>query len=257
MRSFLVGAILAEFGLALLMSSAPAQAATPTCFGETADVVLTDGDDSYTVTTTDPVVIWAGAGNDSVWGPDPYEFGHHNGLRGVWICGGPGNDTLGGGLGNDKINGGDGNDDISDWQGADLLQGNAGDDTVVDESCADCDYWHDVLRGQGGDDVLYNAWGNDRVYGGGGSDDLIDIECDSTYLDGGPGYDYIESYLSSFDGMKCDQYRDKDGSTVSQGAADTVVGGGDRDVGLLSYADAIAGVERYAYATPEPCWSCD
>lgn len=252
MRTSIARGVVAALGLALppVVAAVPAQAAVPTCFGEPADVVLTAGDDHYTVTTTDPVVIWAGAGDDVVSGPDPYEFGHHNGLRGVWICGGSGNDTLSGGLGNDKINGGDGNDDVSDWQGSDVLAGNAGDDRVVDESCEDCDGWPDVLRGQGGEDVLVNAWGHDKVYGGGGADDLIDLECDATYLDGGPGADYVESFHGSYEGMNCDQYTET--YDVVEGPADTVVGGGDFDRGLLSYADAVTGVERYSYATPEP-----
>jgi hypothetical protein len=249
MRRLLALAMAAS--LAWVMQS-PAHATTPTCFGEPADVVLTNGDDNYTVKTTDHVVIWAGGGNDVVWGPDPYEYGHHNGLIGVYICGGPGNDRLKGGLGNDKINGGDGADNISDWQGADLLQGNAGNDRVVDESCEDCDTWHDVLRGQGGDDVLVNAWGNDKVYGGPGADDLIDIECDSTYLDGGPGFDYIESFHGSYEGTNCDYY-DATGHIVP-GPADTVIGGTETDRGLLSRADKTTGVERITMAAPEPCW---
>lgn len=242
------------FAAGLLLASAltapAAHAAAPTCFGKTATVVLTNGDDVYFATSETPEVIWAGGGNDRIYGPNPDDFGPATGLPGDLICGGPGNDVLWGGNGNDKINGGDGADSVNDSSGSDLLQGNAGDDRVVDKSCADCDGGSDTLRGQGGNDVLVNAWGNDRVYGGTGADDLYDIECDPTYLDGGPGYDYIESYVSSYEGGTCDYY-DQSGTIQSRGFPDTVIGGTEFDRAQVSRADQVSGVERWSYTAPQ------
>ena len=93
-----------------------------------------------------------------------------------------------------------------------------------------------------------NNFGPDKVYGNGGNDNLYDLECDATYLDGGAGSDYFESYKDSYGviGSTCD-HLEADGG-VTKSPADTIIGGADFDRALLSAADKATGVERVSRA---------
>ncbi len=87
-------------------------------------------------------------GNDTLTGGDNADV----------LFGGPGEDSLSGGLARDKIFGDDGNDILSGNGGNDYLLGGAGSDN---------------LYGNGNDDTLSGAGGNDRLSGGGGADILL------------------------------------------------------------------------------------
>jgi Ca2+-binding RTX toxin-like protein len=228
-------AALAFAGLPLIWS-APTQAAVPTCFGKPATIVGTDGPDYLTGQSGVADVIYGGGGNDTISGGDFYQQDQIPGAAPDLLCGGPGDDTMRDSPGSDKLNGGDGNDTMRDYgYGNDLLQGNAGDDWLNDESCADCGYGNDVLHGNGGNDTIANGWGKDKDYGDAGADRLYDYECDGpTYLNGGAGNDYLESYSSSFDGY----------GTACNRVADTVVGGTETDTAKVDRLDSVTGVEH-------------
>jgi Ca2+-binding RTX toxin-like protein len=94
----------------------------------------------------------------------------------VTIDGGPGNDALEGDHGNDTLYGG---------AGSDRLAGNKGDD---------------MLDGGDGDDELIGYSGSDRLLGGNGNDNLSPDGHEqpfADYVDGGAGYDTIDSDYSS------------------------------------------------------------
>ncbi len=77
-----------------------------------------------------PSLIFAGGGNDTVWGSQ----GPDRILGGVgrdWISGGAGNDTLYGNEGNDRLFGGAGKDYIVAGAGADVVRGGAGRDRIL------------------------------------------------------------------------------------------------------------------------------
>lgn len=95
-------------------------------------------------------------------------------VRGAFIDGGGGSDTITGGNGDDWLVGGVGNDSLIGGLGNDLLYGNAGNDYLLGSA------GHDTIHGHGGRDTLLGTLGNDQLYGGPGSADRV-------Y--GGLGYD--------------------------------------------------------------------
>jgi Ca2+-binding RTX toxin-like protein len=216
---------------ALAIPSTSAQAAAPLCFGKPATIVGTAGPDNLVGQSGISDVIYAGDGNDSVLGGDFYSEDSVPGAAPDLLCGGPGDDTVYGGPGNDKINGGDGNDHVDGRLGADLVQGNVGDDRVNDQSFADMDGANDVLKGGTGNDLLTTGWGIDKAYGEAGNDTIIDLECSTSYLYGGPGADTFESYWSSFNGAYC------------AGSKDFLDGSDGIDRAKASRADSVLHVE--------------
>ena len=114
----------------LTLWSVPASAAVPTCFGQPATIVGTDGPDTLEGQSGVADVIYGGGGDDRIGGGAFYEDDDVPGTAADLLCGGPGNDKVGGGPGNDKINGGDGDDVVNGERGADIVQGNAGNDYV-------------------------------------------------------------------------------------------------------------------------------
>lgn len=218
---------------------------TPLCFGRVPTVVLTDGDDHYTTKDNVSEVVWAGKGNDVI----TPEF---NGIAvGDYICGGQGRDVIYDDTGNDHISGGRGDDKIEGGPGVDVLKGNGGDDQISDAPIdSNLSANDDILRGGTGNDTLVTGNGHDRAYGGGGSDDLFDIACSSTYLSGGAGSDYFESFQDSYEGNTCDT-RDSTTGNVNPSPADNVVGGSGFDRGTLSYADTTTSVERVYLQYPD------
>ena len=87
---------------------------------------------------TKPVIVFGGAGNDSLEGS-------------------PGNDTIYGEAGNDVLEGKLGNDSLVGSSGKDRMEGDAG---------------NDILKGGSHNDYLQGGDGNDRIFGGHGNDDL-------------------------------------------------------------------------------------
>jgi Ca2+-binding RTX toxin-like protein len=172
MRTTLIGLVL---GLAAAAGPALADA------GGGATVTLTDGNDHYTTTSNDSLVLAKG-GNDVITVQAAY-YDRENEIVQIAVYGGPGNDKIIGrfGIDHELLYGGPGNDHIEVWgsvthSGAAL--GAGGDDTLIcnggDEGCN--------LVGGSGDDTLINQ-GTSSAYmnGGPGRDTLI----------GGPGRDYF------------------------------------------------------------------
>lgn len=146
-------------------------------------------------------LIFAGEGDDTVWGlggPDAlHGQGGNDTLFGQtgddWLFGGAGNDKLWGGLGNDRLYGGDGDDHLRGEGGKDRLEGGAGNDVLeggLGDDHLDGGAGHDTLKGGFGDDVLLGGSGNDRLYGGAGDDVLKGGDGDD-HLDGGLGNDTL------------------------------------------------------------------
>jgi len=233
--------LLALLGLvaltALFLPATSAQSATPTCFGKTPNLVGTESNDWIALRNGVVDIVWAGGGDDYIFGPA--EGGPPTDV-GDWICGGPGNDRVFGSAGPDHVNGGDQDDEIEGWRGADILQGNAGNDRVRDDSIDSNDTKIDTLRGGIGNDIVASGWGADKLYGEGGDDLIQDWECSGpTVLNGGPGNDVLESYWSSYDGMSC----------VGYGTGDKADGGTGTDYGYFTRTDTWVGVEKVSFPT--------
>ena len=226
--------------VAIGMPATAATAATPLCFGQPATIVGTPGPDILTGRSDVSDVIYGGGGDDVISGGDFYSDDAEAGTVPApdLLCGELGNDRVSGGPGNDKVNGGDGNDHVTGGLGADVLQGNAGDDVVSDESFEDMDARNDILRGGTGNDRITTAEGVDKAYGDAGNDTLVDLECSTSYLYGGPGADTFESYESSLYGEYCAVERD-------------VIDGNDGvDRAQASTTDAVTRVEHVTRVAP-------
>jgi Ca2+-binding RTX toxin-like protein len=183
-----------------------------------------------------------------------------SGLKGDWLAGGDGDDTLVAGIDNDVLSGG---------AGSDLLIGGAGDDdilgdtdwvatsfdwTVTDsngvrvfypaagtqappDGAADVIYagegndyvWagagNDVVFGEGGDDRLNGNEGNDIQLGGAGNDQLWG-NIGSDYLDGGAGADQIQG-------------NEGDDILIGGAGTDTIWGGAGRDTYIFNKGDGV------------------
>lgn len=222
---------------AAVLLAGTAQADVPTCFGQPATIVGTDGPDRLWGLSEVSDVIYGGGGDDWVSGGDFYENGDAPDL----LCGGPGDDRVEGGPGDDRLAGGAGDDVLDGGNGADLELGNAGDDRVGGGSFADSDSADDVSKGGPGNDILIGGWGADQLYGGTGRDQLYDYECDGpTLLDGGAGNDYLESFTSSFDGW---------GMTICDSVEDQLVGGAGFDIARVDPMYSAATVEHIRTVT--------
>jgi hypothetical protein len=174
MRQVLTVIAIAATGL--LPVPATAQTA-PTCFGKTATIVGTEGDDDITGTTGTDVIV-ALDGTDFVLGwhdPEPtYPYEPTLPDEMDYICGGANAGEGGGGDPDEDLRGGYGRDRIAGGGGADSLRGGKG---------------NDVLMGGSSQDALHGEGGHDRIYGDGGD------EVYANHLDGGPGDDYLEGRL--------------------------------------------------------------
>ena len=101
-----------------------ASATTPLCFGRSATVVGTSGDDYLTFGPHDVVV--GGGGID-------YITDEGDGTYTAYICGGPGADVIRGGRGVDHVNGNGGDDSIMGGYGGDgTVLGGSGNDRLED-----------------------------------------------------------------------------------------------------------------------------
>jgi endonuclease/exonuclease/phosphatase family metal-dependent hydrolase len=126
------------------------------------------GNDSLRLTprVTHDAVIFAGPGNDTVWGGSGSNFidgGDGNDV----LVGGPGNDTLRGGAGNDMLYGLGGDDFLDGGPGNDYLYGGPGNDILLGGD------GNDLLCGGAGNDLLIGGRGNDALFGEAGDDILI------------------------------------------------------------------------------------
>jgi Ca2+-binding RTX toxin-like protein len=190
---------------------------TPTCEGQPATIVGTNGDDAITGTAGDDVIL--GLGGDDVI----------HGLGGVdLICGGPGNDALDGGPGSDGLIGGGGNDTLRCGPGFDDggLSGGGGNDKLYGESlCANA-----LLPGPG-DDLV--------VGGGDASLDAVHYEDATgpihanlmTGIATGQGTDTLVGVDAVLSGPYDDTLIGGDGDNLLVGRAgdDTLIGNGGDD----------------------------
>ncbi|WP_239195259.1 Hint domain-containing protein [Thalassobius sp. Cn5-15] len=137
---------------------------------------------------SDDDVIYAGAGNDSVFagfGDDVVYGGHGNdsiltGEGNDTILGGAGDDTVRAGIGDDHIYGGRGDDSIQAYDGADYIIGGDGDDWMNGDRGSDTMFGgagNDWMRGSFGNEWMEGGTGNDFIWSGYG-DDTIRLEND-------------------------------------------------------------------------------
>ncbi|WP_066479667.1 hypothetical protein [Bosea sp. WAO] len=125
-------------------------------------ILLGDGNDLVTATSSAGFDIDAGDGNDQIFLGD-------------------GDDTVRGGTGNDTIYTGAGDDFIDGGDGDDVLYGEAGNDTI---------------HGGAGNDVISGGAGDDTIHAGAG-DDIIKAGPGNDYVDGGDGYDTLDLSAAS------------------------------------------------------------
>jgi Ca2+-binding RTX toxin-like protein len=195
-RRMLLPAVLAAASVVVVLgASASAGATYPTCLGEPATIVGTDGNDHLTGTDGNDVIAALG-GDDVVNGGGGLDM----------ICGGDGNDTLvattggnwffdaamiSGDAGDDRIQGAKDTLVEASYEGSpepvnvNLTTGAEtgwGNDTLVGVTVVDGSRLNDVLTGSARQDGLYGGPGNDTLSGLAGND----------WLGGGPGADNID-----------------------------------------------------------------
>jgi Ca2+-binding RTX toxin-like protein len=149
--------------------------------------------------------IWAGAGNDVIFG-----LGGSDNLDGA-----AGDDSIYGGAGDDHLYGGDGNDTLHADAGNDSVFGGAGNDYVIGTGgalTADGGAGHDQLYGGSAADHLSGGIGDDLLLGNGGND----------RLNGGAGIDVLSGGLG----------------------ADVFFGGADADYFVMNHDIAYAGYDN-------------
>jgi Ca2+-binding RTX toxin-like protein len=198
---------IATAGILLVVSatSVTAHAAGPRCFGKSATIVGTNGNDVLRGTNRADVIVARG-GSDTVRAKEGNDR----------VCAGAGHDLVRGAAGRDKIKGGDGLDLLWGSSGKDRiiggffrsmdqgeldwLDGGGGDDTLLGSSALD------AIRGRGGNDVIRGRGNNDDFYtevvtGGGGADRIKGgpaarrLELEENFGEifiRGPGNDHID-----------------------------------------------------------------
>ncbi len=113
------------------------------------------------------------------------------GVRGSYVEGGLGNDTLNGGANGDVLLGNDGQDQLFGNDGNDTCVGGAGNDYCVGGA------QNDDLFGDDGLDTLSGAGGNDRLFGGEQNDTLMGgTGADSAMSDSRDKRDSIETLMA-------------------------------------------------------------
>lgn len=153
---------------------------------------LGTGSDFYDRATTEGMVIFALAGNDTVLsgsGNDTILGGEGNdsidGRAGNdSIRGDTGNDTILGNDGNDTLEGGDGNDFIGGGAGNDFIDGGAGNNTIFGG------LGNDTVQGGEAYDEIYGSAGRNQLFGNGGND-FIQAGTGGDFIGGGAGNDTI------------------------------------------------------------------
>ena len=211
--------------------------AAPTyqCFGQSATIVGTPGDDVLVGSEHTADVIVGLGGNDTILGAeDPYA-GSSSGDR---LCGGPGDDYIRGAVSPDRIQGGAGNDNVDGSFFYDYItQGGPGNDRVAD---CDSEYTGGVrtISGGAGDDWVCVDDSVTRMYGDGGNDVLTELVCGTdSLLSGGPGDDQMSSYFDNFQGTNCSDFG---GDFLD---ADRVRGGDGNDSARVNVGDIVTDTE--------------
>ena len=168
-----------------------------------------------------------------------------SGLKGDWLSGEKGDDTLVGGIGNDVLAGGSGND---------LLIGGAGDDHIIGDAnwlaqdfnwnvtntngqyiyngavgeTAPADFGNDVIYAGKGDDYVWTGQGNDVIFGEDGNDSLNADE-GNDIISGGGGSDIVNG---------------EQGDDVLIGGTgnDSLIGDSGYDTYIINAGDGIDGI---------------
>jgi Ca2+-binding RTX toxin-like protein len=226
------------FMVCLAMTALAASAATAgteihECFGETATIVGTPGDDVLIGREDTADVIVGLGGDDIIFGAEDINARTAPGDR---LCGGSGADFVRGGVGEDRTQGGSGEDHVDGSFGFDVItQGGLDRDRVED---CDSEFTGGVriIKGGPGDDRLCVDTDRTRMYGNAGDDVLIDLTCvDVARMFGGRGDDSFESHFDNLQGEDCSQ----SGSDVR----DRLFGGPGHDAAIISPNDITIGIE--------------
>ena len=208
-------------------SAASADSATHTCFGQTATIVGTPGDDMLVGREDTADVIVGLGGDDVIFGAEEPNSSTAPGDR---LCGGLGLDYIKGAVGEDRIQGGAGDDDVDGSFGYDVMtRGGPGNDRVED---CDSEYTGGVRRiiGGPGNDRLCVDTDATRMFGDGGDDVLLDLTCSiNSRLSGGGGNDRLKSFFENFEGMPCSESGILDADVVNgnDGVDSAIVNDGD------------------------------
>lgn len=141
----------------VVTAEAPARAGGPTCAGEPATIVGTDGRDVLTG-TPGPDVIVGRAGNDAAFGRGGADL----------ICLGGGFDTVYPGSGADLVRSGPGSDLVKVGPG-DTIESGDGNDQIED---LDGDGSATVKAGPGADEINLDMPTGGAISGGGGDDEV-------------------------------------------------------------------------------------
>jgi Ca2+-binding RTX toxin-like protein len=188
--------------------------------------------------------IWAGGGNDVIYGFDGYDTIHGEAGNDT-LSGGEGDDSLFGDGGEDVLYGDAGNDVLDGGAARDFLSGGADDDTLTGGTGHDTLYGgddNDQLFGQTGNDDLFGESGADLLVGGSGHDALSGgIGNDTLYAGGGSADIPSASGIDVLDGGAGDDslFSGLFGDTA---AGDRLFGGSGFDRAVVSLANAEAGV---------------
>ena len=140
------------------------------CFGSTATIVGTPGDDADLEGTPARDVIVGLGGDDTITGLDGLDR----------VCGGDGDDIVEGGGAKDFIDGQGGRDRVDGDGGNDDVRGGGGGDRVI---------------GGIGNDTVRDGSGRDRMLAGPGDDTLVAM-IGRDAMDGGPGHDGVTYFIS-------------------------------------------------------------
>jgi Ca2+-binding RTX toxin-like protein len=202
MRLMLLSAALAV--AAVLVVGASASTPWPSCLGEPATIVGTEGNDTIAGTSGDDVIAALG-GDDLVSSGGGYDL----------VCGGDGNDSLiatsggeswfdvavmSGDAGDDRIQGS--NDTITDADYEDSpepvtvdmgagTETGWGNDTLVRVDYVDGSAYNDTLTGSARSDGLYGGAGDDTISALGGTD-YLSGGSGTNSIDGGAGHDWLD-----------------------------------------------------------------
>jgi Ca2+-binding RTX toxin-like protein len=203
----LSAALVATGALVFGVVASGASSPWPSCLGEPATIVGTDGNDMIAGTSNDDVIVTLG-GDDMVTSGG-------SGYDGDLICTGDGNDAaivngggyfefadVEGGAGDDRIQGSKDSMVEADYESspaavtANLGTGIAtgwGTDTLVNVSVLWGSAFDDTLIGSARSDAIFGDAGNDTITGLAGMDDLGGNAGDDK-LDGGTGPDWLDFY---------------------------------------------------------------
>jgi len=195
-------------------------------FGGAGDDTLVGGD--WDGETTDPSEtaanqLWAGAGNDVIYGANGGEaMGGGTGDDRIYAAGG--NDIIYGGVtGYDTIDGGDGNDLIFAGHGRDVVDGGAGNDEIYAGT------GNDYVNGGDGDDSIYGGQGVDTIIGGVGDDTIRPGDtADILIFAAGSGDDVVYGFNTDEDTLNL-----ADSATDFAAAADVIAAATETADGVL------------------------